>query len=67
MSESTDQKLSDKARNNKSTAIINALLIGFMIGVVVWSVAKNNVGLFTLVPLFLIYKFLDSSKNDESR
>ena len=31
---------------------INAFIIGFSAGIIVWSVAKNTVGLFTLIPLF---------------
>ena len=36
----------------------NAFIIGFMVAVLVWGVAKNNVGLVTLIPLFIIYKSL---------
>ena len=61
-SELTDQQLSDKAKKIKSTSIMNALLIGFMIGIIVWSVAKNSVGFFTLIPLFFVYKLLNNSK-----
>lgn len=49
----------------KSNAMMNALIIGFMIGVVVWSVAKNTAGLLTLIPLFIIYRLVNSSKKDE--
>ncbi|MCR9288215.1 MAG: FUSC family protein [Bacteroidetes bacterium] len=61
----TDQELLDKAKKDKSTSIINATLIGFMIGIIIWSVAKNTVGLFTLIPLFFIYKLLNNSKKDK--
>ena len=61
LSELTDQELLDEAKKMKSTSITNALLIGIMIGVIVWSVAKNNVGLFTLVPLFFAYKLLNNN------
>ena len=44
---------------------INAFIIGFMVAVVVWSVAKNTVGLFTLIPLFIIYKIVNNSKDDK--
>lgn len=50
----------------KSASITSALLIGIMVGVIIWSVAKNNVGFFTLVPLFFIYKLVNNSKNDEN-
>jgi hypothetical protein len=50
----------------KSASITSALLIGIMVGVIIWSVAKNNVGFFILVPLFFIYKLVNNSKNDEN-
>ena len=66
LSELTDQELLEEAKKMKSKSIINALLIGVMFGVVVWSVAKNNVGFFTLIPIFLAYKFINNSKDDNA-
>ncbi len=65
LSELSDQELLDKAKKMKSASITSALLIGFMIGVIIYSVAKNTVGLFTLIPLFFAYKLL--SKPDENK
>lgn len=48
----------------KSTPITNAVLIGFLIGIVLYSVAKNSWGFFTLIPLFLAYKLINHSKHD---
>lgn len=50
----------------KSAAIINALLIGCMIGIIAWSVAKNTVGLFTLIPLFFVYKLITNRKKSKA-
>ena len=61
--ELSDKELADQAKKKKSTSIINALLIGFMIGIVIWSVAKNNVGFFTLIPLFFAYKLFNKTEN----
>lgn len=63
LSELTDQELLAEAKKMKSNYIMSALLIGFMIGVVVYSVAKNSVGFFTLIPLFFVYKITSGSKN----
>ena len=41
----------------------NAFIIGFMVAAVVWSVANNTFGLFTLIPLFIIYKVVNNSKD----
>lgn len=59
----TDQELLDKAKKMKSNSIINALLIGIMIGVIIYSVVKNSLGFFTLIPLFFVYK-LSNQPND---
>ena len=47
-----------KPAQNKTTPspTVNAFLIGFLIGIVVFSVAVNSWGFLTLIPLFLIYK-----------
>jgi len=66
LSELTDQELLAAAKKNKSTNIIDAVLIGIMFGVIVWSVAKNNVGFFTLIPLFFAYKLINKSKYNKT-
>lgn len=66
LSELTDQELLDEAKKMKSNSIMNAVLIGFMIGVVVFSIVKNSLGLFTLIPLFFVYKLLNQSKRDKA-
>lgn len=66
LSELTDQELLDKAKKMKLNSILSALVIGFMVGVVLWSVANNTVGLFTLIPLFFIYKRVNNPKNDKT-
>ncbi|SOE20113.1 hypothetical protein SAMN06298216_0612 [Spirosomataceae bacterium TFI 002] len=60
----TDDELFVEAKKMNSTNIINALLIGFVIGVIIYSVVKNTVGFFTLIPLFIIYKLVNGSKNN---
>ncbi|MEZ4930965.1 MAG: FUSC family protein [Saprospiraceae bacterium] len=57
-----DQNLLDNAKEAKLNSIINAVLIGFLIGIVIYSVAKNNFGFFTLIPLFFIYKLINKNK-----
>ena len=67
LSELTDQELLQEAKKMKSNAIINALLIGFLIGVIFYSFAKNSWGFFTLIPLFFAYKLMNSSKKSNSK
>ncbi len=52
LNELTDQELLDKKKKAKSGKITNAVLIGFFIGVAVYSAVKNGFGFFTLFPLF---------------
>ena len=66
LSELTDQELLDEAKKMKSTSITNALLIGIMIGVIIYSVVKNSIGFFTLIPLFFVFKLVNSSKNNKT-
>lgn len=60
--ELTDQELLQEAKKMKSTTIINAFLIGFLIGIVFYSVVKNSLGFLTLIPLFFAYKLANNSK-----
>ena len=62
----TDSELLAEAKRMKTRPITHATLIGFMVGVIVYSVAKNTLGLFSLIPLFIIYKLINSPGNDEA-
>jgi hypothetical protein len=64
LSQLTDQELLAEAKKMKSTSITNAVLIGFLLGIVFYSVVKNSWGFFTLIPLFFVYKLINNSKND---
>ncbi|WP_026994086.1 hypothetical protein [Flectobacillus major] len=63
LSELTDQELLDEAKKMKSFSLINALIIGFLLGIVFYSVTKNTWGIFTLIPLFFVYKIVNDPKN----
>lgn len=62
LSELTDQELLQEAKKMKSNAIINAVFIGFLIGIVFYSIAKNSVGFLMLIPLFFAYKLINKSR-----
>ncbi|MNQ25933.1 hypothetical protein D3C85_391570 [compost metagenome] len=62
LTELTDQELLQEAKKMKSTSITNAALIGFLIGIVFYSIMKNSLGFFTLIPLFFAYKLINNSK-----
>lgn len=64
--ELTDQELLQEAKNRKSRSPMNAVWIGFLIGVIIFSVVKSSWGLVTLIPLFFIYKLMNKSKEDQA-
>jgi len=59
--ELTNEELLHEAKKMKSTAIINATLIGVLIGILIYSIAVNNLGFLTLILLFAIYKLVNNS------
>lgn len=65
LSEYTDQELLEAAKKMKSESIIHAVLIGCMIGIIIWSILKNTVGLFTLIPLYLAFRVFHKPKKNE--
>ncbi len=62
----SDQELLDKAKKVKSNPITYALLIGFLIGVIIYSIVVNSLGFFTLIPLYFIYKLIKNSEKDKA-
>lgn len=63
--ELSEKELLAETKKTKSNPIINALLIGFMIGIIIFSIVKSTVGLFTLIPLYFIYKLVNKSNNSK--
>lgn len=61
----TDEELLQLEKKMKSTAILNAVFIGFLFGIIIFSWMKNTLGLVTLIPLFFAYKLLNGSKYDK--
>ncbi len=66
LSKLTDQELLDEAKKMKSTSLTNAVLIGFLIGIIIYSIVKNSFGFFTLIPLFLVYIIFNNSKKHDA-
>ena len=63
LSKFTDQELLDEAKKMKSFSITNALIIGLLMGIVFYSLAKNSWGMVTLIPLYFVYKLVNDPKN----
>lgn len=66
LSKLSDKELLEVAKNNKPSPIIDAFFIGFLVGIIIFSVAANTWGLVTLIPLFIIYVFLKKPKQYEA-
>ena len=67
LSELTDQALLDEAKKMKSFSIMNGFLIGFLIGIIVYSIAKNTWRMLTLIPLYFAYKLINDPKNKQKK
>lgn len=62
LSELTDEQLLLEAKKVKSTAIIDAVFIGFLVGVVFYSVISKSFGFLMLLPIYLAYKLITKPK-----
>lgn len=65
LSELTDQELLDKNKKSKSDAIINAVFIGVMIGIIIYSIVQKSIGLVSIIPVYFIYKAFNNSKKNK--
>lgn len=63
--EISDPELANDAKL-KPSPVIDAFFIGFLIGIIIYSLAVNSWGFLTLLPLFLIYALLKKSKRNEA-
>ena len=65
LDELTDEELLIEAKKMKLTNVVNALLIGFLVGVLLFSIFKNSIGLFSLIPLYFVYKLVNRKNNHD--
>ena len=61
LTELTNQELLQEAKKTRTAAIINAVFIGFLMGIVFYSAFNNAFGLFLFIPLFFAYKLAKKS------
>lgn len=61
----SNQELIQKIKNIKNNKIIDAAIIGFTIGIVIYSAVKNGFGFFTFFPLLLTYVIARNSNNNK--
>jgi hypothetical protein len=66
LTELSDQELLQEQKKVKTNKIINGFLIGFLIGIAVYSTVKNGIGFFTFFPLFFAYFVYNNSKKSKA-
>lgn len=66
LSELTDQESMDESKKTKPSFIINAFFIGFLVGILIYSLVANSWGFFTLIPLIMVYRLLRKPKRHEA-
>jgi len=67
LQELTDKELLEEAKKLKSFSITNAFIIGFLLGIVIFSVIKSTFGFLMLIPLYFVYKLVNDSKTKRSK
>jgi Na+-translocating ferredoxin:NAD+ oxidoreductase RnfD subunit len=65
LTELSEQELLQKIKTIKNNKIIDATIIGFTIGIAVYSAVKNGLGFFTFFPLILAYVIVRNSTNNK--
>lgn len=65
LAELSEQELLQKMKKLKTNKIIDAGLVGFTLGIVVYSAVKNGFGFFTFFPLILTYAIVRNSNNNK--
>lgn len=65
LTELSDQELLQKIKSLKTNKIIDAILVGFTLGIVFYSAIKNGFKFFTFFPLVLTYVIVRNSKNNK--
>jgi hypothetical protein len=63
LSQLSDQEFLAYSKQRRSSAILHASLIGFSVGIIIYSIANSTWGLVTLIPIFFVYR-LTRGSND---
>lgn len=62
LSKLTDEELLAESKKIIPNPVLDAFLIGFSVGIVIYGVVKNGFGFFLLFPLFFVHQLLKKSK-----
>lgn len=61
----SDAELLRKRKAVKNGKLVNAVIVGFTIGIFVYSAANNGFGLFTFFPLAIGYLLVRNSEHEK--
>ena len=56
LSQLSNEELLKEAKKIKSESVTDAIIIGFLIGIIIYSVVNKSVGMLTLIPVYFAYK-----------
>jgi hypothetical protein len=59
----SDEEVLAEAKKLKSFSVTNAFLVGFLFGIIVYSVFNNSFGFLMLIPLYIIYRLVNDPKS----
>jgi len=62
----SDQELLKRHQAARSILIMTCILIGALVGVAIYSLAKNGIGFFTFFPLFFVSLIINSQKTSKA-
>ncbi|WP_286858169.1 MULTISPECIES: hypothetical protein [Sphingobacterium] len=67
LNELTDQELLGRKKQQKSNKLINAVLVGFCAGVLIYGIVNKGITIFTFLLLVMgAWAFMRWKKNDEA-
>lgn len=61
----SDEELAKKKKSIKNDKVLGAVLVGFVVGIAIYSAIKNGLDFFTFFPLFLAYLLIKNSSNNK--
>ena len=66
LSQLTDKELLEEVKKIKTSPMVDAFFIGFLVGIIIYSLVANTWGFLTLIPLFMVYGLLKKPKRNEA-
>ena len=65
LTELSDLELLQKMKAIKTNKIVDAVIVGFTLGIVAYSAVNNGFGFFTFFPLLITYVIVRNSANNK--